>query len=66
MIAYVLNKDISGEKILQDISGLIEKFREHSQDEIPILCIHIKTISREDTTMIPKLEHKILDSNCIT
>ena len=66
MIAYVLDKDISGEKILQDISNLVAKFREHSQDQIPILCIDIKTISREDTTMIPKLEHKILDLNCIT
>lgn len=66
MIAYVLDKEISGEKILQDIQNLIIKFKEAGQDKTPILYIDVKTISMEDTTLIPKLEHKILDPNCIT
>ena len=58
MISYVLDKEISGEKILQDIQNLITKFRESSQDKIPILYIDIRTISHEDTSLIPKIEYK--------
>lgn len=66
MIAYVLDKEINGEKLLQDIQGLIRKFKQTGQGEIPVLVISLKTISRDDTTMIPKLVHKNLDLNCTT
>lgn len=66
MIAYVLDKEINGEKLLQDIQGLIRKFKQTSQGEIPVLVISLKTISRDDTTMIPKLVHKNLDPDCTT
>jgi len=59
MIAYVLDKEITGEKILQDINGLINKFKQTNPQNIPILTISIKTISHEDTSLIPKLEHKV-------
>ena len=59
MIAYVLDKEITGKKILQDINGLINKFKQTNPQNIPILTISIKTISHEDTSLIPKLEHKV-------
>ena len=65
MIAYVLDKDIPGEKILQDIQNLIAKFKSGSQDKIPILYIDIRTISHDDTSIIPKIEHKKPD-DCFT
>ena len=65
MIAYVLDKDISGEKILQDIQNLIAKFKQNSQNKTPVLYIDIRTISSEDTSIIPKIEHKKI-TNCST
>jgi hypothetical protein len=58
MISYVLDKDIPGEKILQDIQNLIAKFKSSSQDKIPILYIDIRTISHDDASIIPKIECK--------
>lgn len=58
MISYVLDKDISGEKLLQDINNLVENFRKSNSDKIPILYIDIRTISHEDTSLIPKIEYK--------
>jgi len=55
---YVLNKGISGEKILSDINSLVQKFQQSSPDKTPVLVIDIKSISYDDTSMIPKLEHK--------
>jgi hypothetical protein len=66
MIAYVLDKEISGEKILQDIQKLIVEFKNNSPESIPILYIDIKTITREDTTLIPKIEHHSLEPDCLT
>jgi hypothetical protein len=64
MIAYVLDKDVGAEEILSDIQKLINKFKLENPTTVPILTIQIKTISMDDTSLIPKLEHKILDSDC--
>lgn len=66
MIAYVLNKEINGSTILQDIEKLIIKFKQENPLTIPILVIDIKTIASDDTSLIPKLEHKILEPDCTT
>ena len=68
MIAYVLDKEISGEKILQDIQKLIVEFKKknNNPESTPILYINIKTITREDTTLIPKIEHHSLQPDCST
>jgi hypothetical protein len=68
MIAYVLNKEISGEKILQDVQKLIVDFKHNNnnKDKVPILYIDIKTITREDTTLIPKIEYHSLEPDCHT
>jgi hypothetical protein len=59
MLYYVLNKNIEGEKILKDIERMVNNFSINNQTEqIPILCISLKSISYDDHTMIPKLEHK--------
>ncbi len=57
MISYVLNKDISAEKIIQDIDTMVTKFKQNNLDKTPILYIDIRTITNEDTTLIPKLTH---------
>lgn len=63
MIAYVLTKEISGQKILQDINGLLEKFKKDNKDAIAILTINIKTISDDNTSLIPKLTY---EGDCTT
>ena len=65
MIAYILDKNIPGEKILQDIQSLVTKFKQNSQDKTPILYIDIRTINHEDTSIIPKIEYKNPD-DCST
>jgi hypothetical protein len=64
MIAYVLDKEIGAERILGDINNLINKFRNESPEQIPILVIQIKSISKDDISLIPKLESKNLDTDC--
>ena len=66
MIAYVLDKDIVGEKILKDIQKLVIEFRKENPNKIPILYMDIKPIAHDDTSLIPKLKHKILDEDCST
>lgn len=63
---YVLDREVSGEKILKDIAKLVDNFRKEYTDKIPILCIEIKSVGYDDTEIIPKLEYKPEDSNCIT
>lgn len=63
MLCYSLENNISGEKLLQDINRLIEKFRKNSPDQKPILYIDIKSVTYDDTSLIPKLEHK--ESNAV-
>lgn len=62
MIAYSLNKNISLENLSKDINNLIEQFRKQHPEKIPILTINIRSISKDDTSLIPKLEYK----NCNT
>lgn len=63
---YTLDREVSGEKILKDINKLVSSFRSECPDKIPILCIEIKSVGYDDTDIIPKLEYKPEDSNCIT
>jgi len=58
MKSYRLDKKIDGEKILQDIQDLVTKFAQTNTDKIPILYIDIRTITAEDTSLIPKLEYQ--------
>ena len=58
MLFYRLDKDIPAEKIVQDIQNLVQKFSQSNPQDIPILTISIKTISQENTSIIPKIENK--------
>lgn len=59
MIAYTLNKNINGEKLLNDINKLVNEFQKNNIDnQIPILVIDIRTVTRDDNSLIPKLEYK--------
>jgi len=58
MKSYRLDKKIDGKKILQDIQNLITEFNHKNTKEIPLLYIDIKTVSYDDISHIPKLEHK--------
>jgi len=58
MKSYRLDKKIEAEKILKDIRDLIEKFSQNNSNKIPILYIDIRTITSEDTSLIPKLEYR--------
>jgi hypothetical protein len=58
MIAYVLNKQIDGEKILKDIQQLVNSYNKNYPNQTPVLTISIRTISHDDTSLIPKLEFK--------
>ena len=50
---YRLDKNLDGNKIIQDIKRLVEG-RENLSNNI--LQISIKSISHDDTSIIPKLE----------
>jgi len=58
MKSYRLDKKIDGEKIIQDIQDLVTKFSHNHPDKIPILYIDIRTITSEDTSLIPKITYK--------
>lgn len=53
MINYKLDQQLYTEKIIQDINKLISSHGNNLQDKI--LHISIRTITHNDTTMIPKL-----------
>ena len=63
MIAYILNKDISGEKLLNDINKLINNFSKSSPGQIGVLRIQIVPIVSDDTSLVKKLEHR---TDCIS
>jgi len=54
-ICYKLDKNLDGNKIIQDIKNLLSG-RENLSNSL--LEIHIRTIAYEDTSHIPKLEYK--------
>lgn len=60
MLAYILNQNIDGNKLLSDIQKLISKFQQDNPNDTPILVVDIKSVSYEDTSLIPKLETKNL------
>jgi hypothetical protein len=62
MIAYRLDKNIDGEKLINDVQNLVKDFMQKEPDKIPILYIDIRTIASEDTSLIPKITYK----GCIT
>lgn len=65
MLAYSLENNISGEKLLQDINRMIDSFRKNSPGKNPILYIDIRSVIYDDTSLIPKLEYKNHEEDCI-
>jgi hypothetical protein len=58
MICYKLDKNIDGNKILQDIQKLVSKNSNENNEEI-ILVISIKKITNHSgDSLLPKLEYK--------
>lgn len=55
MIVYKLDKDISVEKLAQDINKLLS--RETIDTTNTFLCVSLKKISYEDTSHIPKITY---------
>lgn len=58
MLAFKLNKNIDGGKLLHQIQNLISKFQLENQGTQALLVIDIKTISQDNDSFIPKLEYK--------
>jgi len=56
MRAYKLDKSISAEKIIGEINKLIQINKENIQNKL--LIIDIKTITTDDSSLIPKLEYQ--------
>lgn len=56
MLAYKLDKQLNGKKILNDIQNLVNKYNSKIQEKI--LVIQIKDISMDSTAHIPKIEYK--------
>jgi len=56
MIAYKLDRPISAEKIIGEINKLIKINQENIQNKL--LIIDIKTITNDDTSLIPKLTYQ--------
>jgi hypothetical protein len=61
MIAYCLDKNINGGKILQDIQGHIDLVKKNSQGQSLVLYIDVRPITSENTSIIPKITHKSQD-----
>lgn len=55
MLAYSLNKNLDGNKILKDIQNLISDYNGNNDK---ILVIQIREIVKDSTDHIPKLEYK--------
>lgn len=58
MLAYVLNQNIDGNKLINDIQKIISVFQQQNPNATPILTVDIKPISYDDSSLIPKLEVK--------
>jgi len=62
MIAYCLNQNINGQKILEDIQNLVSKKMQQNHESKPlILVIDIKEVVDDTTSHIPKIEYTQLD-----
>jgi hypothetical protein len=55
MLAYCLNKNLDGQKILQDIQKLISK---SPQNKDLILVIKVQEVGVDNNNLIPKIEYK--------
>lgn len=60
MLAYKLNQNINGEKLLQSIQKLVHKTATDPNKEY-LLIIKLQEICYNDDASIPKLEHHNLD-----
>lgn len=60
MLAYKLNQNINGEKLLQAIQQLVHKTATDQNKEY-LLIIKLQEICYNDDTGIPKLEYHNLD-----
>jgi hypothetical protein len=60
-IYYSLNRDIPIEKLAHDIQNLVSKFISINGKEDLLLCVEIKKISNDNSSLIPKIENKISD-----
>ena len=60
MLAYKLNSQIDGGKLLQDIQKLVSK--EVQKHKEYVLVIKIQEIVYNEDSSIPKIEHKHLDT----
>ena len=62
MIAYCLNQNINGQKILEDIQNLVSKKIQQNHESKPlVLVIDIKEVVDDTTSHIPKIEYTPLD-----
>ena len=57
MLAYNLNQNIDGQKLLQDIQNMINNYNKQPNDSL-ILTIRITKIEQDYVSHIPKLEYK--------
>ena len=57
MLAYVLNRTIDSQKLLQDIQNLINNYPKEPNDSL-VLSIRITKIEQDTSEHIPKLEYK--------
>jgi hypothetical protein len=56
MLAYVLNQDISQERVISDINKLLSKY--NLSEQTYVLVIRIESIESSTDCYIPKLEYK--------
>lgn len=56
MLAYVLNQDISQERVVSDINKLLSKY--NLSEQTYVLVIRIESIESSTDCYIPKLEYK--------
>ncbi len=62
MIAYCLNQDIDGQKLLADIQNLVaKKIQQNHESKSLVLVIDIKEVAHDTTSLIPKIEYTPLD-----
>jgi len=57
MLAYVLDRAIDSQKLLQDIQNLINNYPKEPNDSL-VLSIRITKIEQDTSEHIPKLEYK--------
>jgi hypothetical protein len=60
VLAYKLNQNIDGEKLLKSIQQLVQKSVVDQSKEY-LLVIKIENIAYDENSAIPKLEYKHLD-----